>query len=295
MIYSMTASHFDCEIKDLLLKYTLESLIKNGIDICFLSVSFDGIESYNKYKDKIINLKNIFQDKLKIFIHYQKLYQFQHLNFICNRVSIYIKDNDKIIFCDDDDILINLPEINDHEVISGYQYLTNFVEDDKTEFNNLEKIVELMKTPIVNSWDKISDFSGYICTYKIFKDFIENNKDKFNFEHISPIEKLELQLTDCKFMNYLDTFKSFKPVLPFIYHRIWITKDRQIQQWRQNMLNSIEILDKNVENSENNKYIKSIKNIKNIKDNLKKNNRVLIVGFVLATFAIFAKYKFKIF
>ena len=58
---------------------------------------------------------------------------------------------------------------------------------------------------------KIYDFSGYICTYKIFKDFFEKNK--FDFEDKSYLNVLSLQLIDCSFMNYLDNFNWIGRVL----------------------------------------------------------------------------------
>ncbi len=42
----MTASHYDCYIKSQILNYTIESLIINNVDKCFVLMSFTPLQFY---------------------------------------------------------------------------------------------------------------------------------------------------------------------------------------------------------------------------------------------------------
>jgi hypothetical protein len=177
-------------------------------------------------------------------------------------MNSFVISHDKIIFCDDDDIMLKIPPIYEYDVISGFQYVTGFVEDEENDFNDYEKIIELTKSPNINFWRKVDDFSGYACNYKLFKEFFELNR--FNFIDQSRFNIFSLQLIDLKFMKYLDNFNANKPTLPFIYHRIWNVKDRPTQQWIQNC-----IINEKRENKINN--------------SLKKIKRILTIGILCMT------------
>lgn len=294
MLYSVTASHYDCNVKGLLLGYTIDSLVKNGVEKCLVSISFNNEEHYLEKKNEIDNLKKKFGLKLKIYIHHKKLYQFQHLQYLCDIMSSFVIPYDKIIFCDDDDIMFKMPPVYEHDVISGFQYLTGFFEDDENNFNDYEKIIELTKSPNINFWRKVDDFSGYVCNYKLFKEFFELNT--FNFFDELILNTLSLQMIDLKFMKYLDNFNVHKPTSPFIYHRQWSVKDRPIQQWRQNCIIDANMLfDDSAKNCLEDEATDKLKNNSitqhEINDSLKKIKRILTIGIVCATIAIAVKYR----
>ncbi len=46
MLYSVTASYYDCNVKGLLLGYTIDSLVKNGVEKCLVSISFNNEKHY---------------------------------------------------------------------------------------------------------------------------------------------------------------------------------------------------------------------------------------------------------
>jgi hypothetical protein len=118
-------------------------------------------------------------------------------------MNSFVIPHDKIIFCDDDDIMLKIPPVYEYDVISGYQYITGFFEDDKNDFNDYEKIIELTKSPNILFWRKVNDFSGYACNYKLFKEFFELNT--FNFTDESILNKYLLQMIDLEFMKYLES------------------------------------------------------------------------------------------
>jgi len=287
MLYSVTASHYDCNIKGLLLNYTIESLVKNNIDKCLVSISFNSQEHYVQVKDEINYLKKTFGSKLKIHVHYTKLYQFQHLQYLCSVMNSFVNSYDKIIFCDDDDILIELPPVYEYDVISGFQYITGFFEDDEDNFNNYEKIIELTKSENVVFWKKVDDFSGYVCNYELFKSFFELNKYDFTNGKIA-CDILSLQLIDIDFMKYLDNCNAYKPNLPFVYHRLWTVKDRPIQQWRENCVVELNVLLEKVTEKLNTE-----KEISKINNNYFKIKKILTVGIICASVVLLLKHKFK--
>jgi hypothetical protein len=236
MLYSITASHYDCDIKNVILKHTIESLVKNDIDKCFVSISFDSQQHYLKYKNKIEDIKTLFGERLEIHIHHSKFYQFQHLQYLCQVMTAFANPTDKILFCDDDDLLIRLPPVDEYDTIAGFQYLTDIYETNPESFIDHTQFVDMLKSPESNSWEKINDFSGYVCKYELFQKFFEMNT--FDFTSKDPLEIWYFQLIDTKFMTFLDSTKPHISAEPFIYHRCWSVKDRTIQQWRQNCARS---------------------------------------------------------
>lgn len=309
MLYSVTASHFDCKIKPIILDYTIESLIINQVDKCLVSMSFESEEHYLENKQTINNLIEKYSDKLKIYIQKGKLFQFQHLEFLCNKMVDFVRDDDKVIFCDDDDIIIRLPDIKSHKVISGIQYITGFTEDEKSGYSDFHKIKEYKNSSNQKYWNIVTDFSGYICSYKIFSNFFKVHNLNFQ-KNNTKLELMSFQLIDTTFMRYLDNFDVYKESKPFVYHRIWTTHDRQIQQWLQNFnsfIDDIQILtndhsimkDVNEKIKETTELLKKYtneprilnKSIIEIKE--KKNYLKIGIGFgiIFTVFGLYYKYK----
>jgi hypothetical protein len=273
MLYSVTASHYDCNIKSLMLDYTIESLLLNNIDMCLISISFNNEEHYLNNKNKIDELSEKYKDKIKVYIQLKKYFQFQHLEFLCQEMSSFVNTNDKILFCDDDDIILELPKIDGYEVISGIHFLSGFEENDKTGFSNYIQIKELINSENVKFWNTVNDFSGYICSYEIFSNFFKMNK--FNFNNSSKLEMMSHQLIDTKFMTYLDSFNVCKESKPFVYHRIWSTQDRQMQQWLQNFNEVDEFILLKNKNTDKSSFIKIDKLKNDVEENLKKIKEII--------------------
>lgn len=232
MLYSVTASHYDCDVKHILLKHTIESLVKNNIDTCLLSISFESQQHYLKYKSKFDHIKTVYGGKIEIYVHYSKLYQFQHLQYLCKIMSEFVMSSDKILFCDDDDLLITLPPVHEYDTIVGIQYLLPFSETNPDAFIDHTQFVDMLKNPAPINWKKINDFSGYVCKYELFQKFFEINI--FDFTSRKSLDIYSFQLIDTNFMTFLDNTNPYTPLEPFIYHRFWSVKDRTIQQWIQN-------------------------------------------------------------
>jgi len=237
MLYSVTASHYDCDVKNIILTHTIESLVKNNIDTCLLSISFNSEHHYLKHKSKIDHIKTVYGSKIEIYVHYSKLYQFQHLQYLCKIMSSFVMPIDKILFCDDDDLLITLPPVHEYDTIAGFQYLLPFSETKPDAFIDHAQFVNMLKSPGPISWKKINDFSGYVCKYELFRKFFEINT--FDFASKDKLAIFSFQLLDTKFMTFLDSAGSYTPPEPFIYHRCWsIWPDRTVQQWIQNCTKS---------------------------------------------------------
>lgn len=224
MLYSFTASHYDYENKYLLLDYMINSCISNTVKKCYISISFNNYFDWLKYKKYIYILEKKYYNKIGFFIHYKKLFQFQHILFLSQNINL--KSKDRILFIDDDDLLLSIPP--EYDIVPGIQYLSNITETDFTNFYIQHEIISLLKTTKLQI---VNDFSGYICTVDILKQFFKINNFNFNFENKT--QKFLLNLIDCKFMNYIDSINTslIKPS-PFIFHRIWSVPERKIQTWR---------------------------------------------------------------
>lgn len=225
MIISLTASHYDYENKYLLIDYMIGSCLSNSINSCYISISFNNKKEYTKYEKYIKLLQNKYKEKLKLFLHFTQLLQFQHYEFLSDK--LYIDDTDRILFIDDDDLLLTKPP--DYNIVPGMQYLSNIIETDFTKFYMKHEIPELIK---IHKFRIVNDFSGYICTYSIFKDFFK--KYTFNFDYKSDLlKKFQLNLIDCTFMTYIDDLITIQnKIEPFIFHRIWSVPERKISSWR---------------------------------------------------------------
>lgn len=233
MLYSVTASHYDCDVKHIILNHTIESLVKNDIDTCLLSISFNSEQHYFKYKSKIDHIKTLYGSKIEIYVHYSKLYQFQHLQYLCKIMSGFVMPTDKIFFCDDDDLLITLPPVHKYDTIAGFQYVLPYSETNPETFIDHEQFIKLLENHKPIAWKKINDFSGYVCKYEVFCNFFKIHK--FDFSSRDKLDIFNFQLIDTKFMTFLDSAEPYIPPEPFIYHRYWsVWPERTIQQWIKN-------------------------------------------------------------
>jgi hypothetical protein len=100
----------------------------------------------------------------------------------------------KIMFIDDDDLILNLPDL-DHKVIIGMHYIPENLDisiDDIKEFEGLE---------VVN------DFSGTIVDTNIALHYLEKMIE------ITP-------LSDVTFMDAMEKIEKYKAE-PYILHRLW--------------------------------------------------------------------------
>lgn len=227
MIYSVTTTHFENENKYILLNYTIDSLLLNNINMCTLSISFDDETHYKNNEDKIKKMQTKYGEKIKIYIQTKKCCQFEHLQIICNDMASYVLPDDKILFCEDDDILLEMPDIETHEIIAGIQFLPGFVEDDQSGFNNCYQIKKMIEEE-KDKFTVVNDFSGYVCPYKILLKFF--HEKKFNFENSSNIEKKLNLFIDNHFMLYLNELNIYEKSKPFIYHRMLsIPDERQLK------------------------------------------------------------------
>lgn len=235
MIYSLTASLYDYNNKYLLIDYMIHSCLSNSINKCFISISFFNLESLYKYQKYIDILINKYKDKIFIYTHIYKMTQFEQLLFLSDFLysNKYIDPIDKILFIDDDDLLLHLPDIHSNNIIPGWQYLSPFVETDFTKFFIKKEIINM--APCWDNWRIVNDFSGYICSFQDLLDFFITHH--FNFTTTDPVEKFLLNLIDTQFMNFLDKkLEGPQSILgrrkPFIFHRIWSVKERPISTWR---------------------------------------------------------------
>jgi len=252
-IRAWCASHIDSKYKPVLINQMIESLLVNNINYCEISVSFK--QTYSEEEiNYMINGINNFIRKLKIrfpnckiLTHYNKieeLSQFEHLN---NLYKNFIgKGEDKIMFIDDDDILLRLPEeYLTENIVQGIQYIpVNTTIEDLTYKKNLSEILETSKI-YASRWTVDNDFSGYMCRYQdLIEYFTMIRVQRIQEFHINIIDKFKLKkiitayraLEDIEFMNYLDSKGTIQvnKKNPFIFRRIWQAEDRDMQTWKKN-------------------------------------------------------------
>lgn len=101
---------------------------------------------------------------------------------------------------DDDDILLDLPELNEHSVIEGLQYIPRRIEN----FGYQD----------LSDCDIDVDFSGHIVDYSIVNSYFLNRT-----EPINDIMKAASVMEDCTFMNYLKGYNPYRHSTPFVYER----------------------------------------------------------------------------
>lgn len=216
MIYIWIASHIDSLERLEMLKLTLDSVSKQKIDLVVISISFErnlNLDSNIVKLELLEFIKNItfifvFSEvKLKQFEHYRKIYELYK-----------DEQNNRVIFLDDDDLLLSLPDEYDSDKnVLSKQYINKTYEQ---KYFNVDQI---------NSSDKSKfhidiDFSG--CSCLIFK-----LESYFNLKSDIIADSLE----DTKFMKFLQNDIHLIPETPFIFHRVWYSSCT----WKTDLLNQI--------------------------------------------------------
>src|SRR5207244_1905642 len=107
-----TACYVDSKFKPEILRLTLESVLRLQFDGCYISVSFHSkytsteLDDLRQEIDTIKqNLLSKFSKKIVIYFCDRKIYQFQHLEQIYQSTLEELKDTNRVMFIDDDDII----------------------------------------------------------------------------------------------------------------------------------------------------------------------------------------------
>ena len=250
-IRAWCASHIDSKYKPVLINQMLESLAINNINNCEISISFKQTYSEEE-KTYMINGINGFIKKLKVrfpklsVLTYidmtEELTQFEHLNRLYKVFAG--KGTDKIMFIDDDDILLRLPEeYLTENIVQGIQYIPiNTSDEDLTYKKNHTDILETAQT-YATRWTIDCDFSGYMCRYQDLIEYFTMIRVKklYDFNKIVDEEKRKILLAgygaleDTEFMNYLDSIGAVHVENPFVFRRLWQAEDRDMQTWKKNL------------------------------------------------------------
>jgi hypothetical protein len=248
-IRAWCASHIDSKYKPVLINQMLESLAINNINNCEISISFKQTYSV-KEKTDMINGINSFIKKLKVrfpklsVLTYidmtEELTQFEHLKRLYKVFAG--KSTDKIMFIDDDDILLSLPkEYISKDIVQGIQYIPiNTCDKDLTYKKNHTDILETAQT-YATLWTIDCDFSGYMCRYQdLIEYFTMIRVKRIHDLHTNVVdeEKRKILLTgygafeDTEFMDYLDNLGAIHVDKPFMFRRLWQADDRDMQLWK---------------------------------------------------------------
>ena len=246
MIYSLTSLHHEYFIQYEILTHTLNSLIRNGVDKCLVSISFDNVEQYKINQIHIDNLKTKYGDKVNFYYINCSGYicQFQHLEFLCSILNNIAYPDDTVLFCNYDVILITLPPIAEHKIISGVQFIRNVVET--AQYYTWFDVENCSKSSM--KFD--NNLSGYVCPVNIFEMFFKLNK--FNFCTQDVVTKMKNELIDVEFMDYLDKLDIYKPVEPFMLQRIFKPFGKSVPKWNTILKNGFVKLYTNLFNIEKN-------------------------------------------
>jgi hypothetical protein len=179
----------------------------------------------------LLELKKNNRERLHIQKHKEPLSQFDNLAYLASILSL--KDNDWVVFLDDDDLLLTdiksklNPSING---FVGWQYIgvtkNNVLipGNEKVTFENVKEFIS--SNPDILQAD---DFSGTSLRFKYVKEYFTNHR----------CSKITRMLEDIAFMNFVEhqvpNVKSYKKTEPFIFHRIKETPSI----WREQVLNTL--------------------------------------------------------
>lgn len=173
----------------------------------YLSLSFD--EDSTITETDIKNLLKL-NNKLTIYLHPKRLYQFEHILFLNKELDKNKLTDIKIIFMDDDDLLIEMPPHNFIDKFKGKQYSSGIIDD--KEYSDFE--------PYKDGDRIIYDFSGTCVTKKRLDYFF---KALFNCETLKEEKQKTFPLYGCDIMlmGSLDIEKEKCDIKPFVYRRFW--------------------------------------------------------------------------
>ena len=193
----------------------LDSVLKHPIKP-FVSISFENKELEDKYRNEIL-IK--YQQQVIFLCYNDKNTQFEHLRHIFYCASF--SNNSKILFIDDDDLLLRLPDFTNFKCIRGYHYVPE--NDNNASDLSLDDVNKADKS----NWMKYVEFSGYWCNYSLVKEYFLNEK----YVGVPCLE-------DTNFMNYLDEYSKNNEIEPFIFHRLWYVEGART--WKNDLNDEIE-------------------------------------------------------
>ncbi len=266
-LHVLTASHIECRERVTFLLLLAKSLVRAFPDIDIMHhISFS---SAGKLSGDLAameiqgSLSRLCAEaphyKTKIYRHYEKMTQARHLLYITE--SHPFPDEDIVMFCDDDDLLLSRPEgfdlllLGQTDAISGFHYVPLMgeeqlqMEDEVFRSAGVTDILDAMAgNPSVEKWMREIDFTGYVCRYRCaFPALVEARKSINTIEARAGSPRLDEMLkklsaaleslVDTKIMNAIDICNPHRPLTPFVFHRIW--RDHGETPWREHVLEGL--------------------------------------------------------
>lgn len=243
--FSFTSCIIDTKNKLILLEYMLESVLKLGV-IPHISLSYANNFTYkekekeqiNKTLEDIVNkLETKYDVKIVLYKQNGEWFQFDHLCYLFKEFQNNGgSEIDKILFINDTDVLLELPNIDTNKIIPGYVYFP--VESHIiTSLNDIDEII-INKDKLL--CEKLIDFSGSICSYNDIKKYFMNiwptYKNRYDVAtgDFKQLNKIMISMEDIHFMKYLDNnYEYFAPSKPFIFH---IKTNNKDDTWKQTIL-----------------------------------------------------------
>lgn len=160
------------------------------------------------------NLQQVYYNTQNVITYYQPqpLSQFQHYNFLVNQLSI--ADNDRVIVCDDDDLL--LPNALDNIFTYSSWIGLHILAEDKLTSDLLSVWKEdrsLFESIISNIYPEriAEDLTGTTSNGRDIKEYFNQRKGKF----------IIAMLEDTNYMTYIESLPHIiKLSTPIVIHRI---------------------------------------------------------------------------
>ena len=237
---SLTASHIETEHRIDLLKLMIESLIIHGIRDIYISISFDLLKS--KLKGVLESLFQNFESKygsrcgcgsgVKIHRFYHEepvMLQFEHLDFLSSLLSSSplpfgcsgCSGDTHVLFMDDDDLLLDNPEIlPDSNGIIGQVY--------HNQWKGFEEYPPFKRASQIH-FHKLfisEDFGGSILKLNILLKYLAEKEHKFTV------------LEDQEFIDWIEkNYRTDTTIDPYVYYRKWQPSSEEIFvcAWRRNL------------------------------------------------------------
>lgn len=204
MLYIWITSHIDSLERLEILKLTLDSISRQKIDLVVISISFESDLNFDSNIVKLELLEFIQTIQFVFIFSESKLFQFGHYRKIYELYKI--EQNNRVIFLDDDDLLLSLPdEYNSDKNVLSKQYINKTYE--QKHFN-----VDQINSSDKSNFHIDTDFSGCSCLISKLGSYFKLNRDI-----------IADSLEDTKFMEFLQNDTHLIPEIPFIFHHIWYT------------------------------------------------------------------------